>query len=85
MVKKRKLDGSDCRKCAQATDHLEAKGLIQHIDAVVWAVEGDPASEGMKLGSKHGVDLAPFFVVRGDDGTEEVYTSVMRLIKERLG
>jgi hypothetical protein len=31
-----------------------------------------------------GVDTAPFFIVRDDTG-EHVYTSVMRLIRDRLG
>lgn len=85
MVKKRKLDGSDCRKCNQAAAQLESRGLIDRINDVVWAVEGDPESDGMKLGAEHGVDTAPFFLVRDDSGATEVYTSVMRLIKERLG
>ncbi len=85
MVKKRKLDGTDCRKCAQAAQQLESRGLLDRIDEIVWAVEGDGESEGVQLGAKHGVELAPFFVVREDDGSEIVYTSVMRLIKERLG
>ena len=85
MVKKRKLDGSDCRKCAQATQQLESRGLLHRIDDTVWAVEGDAESEGMQLGATHGVEVAPFFVITEDDGSELVYTSVMRLIKERLG
>ncbi len=85
MVKKRKLDGSDCRKCNQAVQQLESRGLGHHIDEIVWAIEGDPESAGIKLGERHGVELAPFFIVRSDDGVEQVYTSVMRLIKERLG
>jgi hypothetical protein len=28
---------------------------------------------------------APFFIVRDDDGRETVYTSVLQLIRERLG
>jgi hypothetical protein len=31
-----------------------------------------------------GVERAPFFIVR-DDAGEHVYTSVMRLIRDRLG
>ncbi len=85
MIKKRKLDGSDCRKCNQAAAHLESRGLLDRIDDVVWAIEGDPDSVGMKLGAEHGVDTAPFFLVRENGAPPEVYTSVMRLIKERLG
>jgi len=85
MVKKRLLDGSECRKCRQAADQLSSRGLLERIDEVVWAVEGEPDSPGMQLGARFGIDTAPFFVVRDDAGTEQVYTSVMRLIKERLG
>jgi len=49
----------------------------------VWATEDDPTSPGMILGDQHGVDRAPFFIVR--DGTnEQIYTSVVRLILEHL-
>lgn len=85
MVKKRLRDGSDCRKCAQATEQLASRGLLDRIDEIVWAIEGDADSAGMQLGARLGVENAPFFVIREDDGSEEVYTSVMRLIKERLG
>jgi hypothetical protein len=84
MVKKKMRDGSDCRKCSEVTQHLEAKGLWDRIDEVVWAIEGDPDSPGMKLGEELGVERAPFFVVRdGDD--QKVYTSVLQLIRERFG
>ena len=83
MVKKRTRDGTECRKCAKATEHLRTRGLWSRIDEIVWAHEGDPASPGMELGKRLGVDQAPFFVVRdGDD--ERVYTSVIRLIRDRL-
>jgi hypothetical protein len=84
MVKKRLRDGSECRKCAQATEQLTSRGLWQRIDEVVEAQEGDPASAGSQLAERVGVDTAPFFIVRDDTG-EHVYTSVMRLIRDRLG
>jgi hypothetical protein len=84
MVKKRLADGRECRKCAQATAQLQQRGLWDRIDAVVEAQEGDPASPGAQLASRYGVAVAPFFVVRDGD-QEQVYTSVMRLIQERLG
>ncbi len=84
MVKKTLADGSDCRKCAEATATLEARGLWDRIDEVVWAHEGDPESPGMVLGAKHGVASAPFFIVSDDDGGEKVYISVLQLIRERL-
>lgn len=84
MVKKKLLDGSDCRKCAEITEHLRTRGLWDRIDEVVWAQEGDPSSPGMVLGTRLGVERAPFFVVRDGSG-EKVYTSVLQLIREQLG
>ncbi len=84
MVKKQMKDRSDCRKCAEVTDHLKARGLWDRVDEVVWAVEGDPESPGMKLGARLGVERAPFFVVRDEQG-EKVYLSVLQLIRERFG
>jgi hypothetical protein len=85
MVKKILADGSDCRKCAEATDHLASRGLWSRIDDVVWARENDPSSPGTLLGARLGVERAPFFIVRDDDGHETVYVSVLQLIRERLG
>jgi hypothetical protein len=84
MVKKRLADGSDCRKCAAITEHLKVRGFWGRIDEVVWAHEGDPESPGMKLGARLGVERAPFFVVRDEQG-EHVYTSMLQLIRERFG
>ncbi len=83
MVKKRLLDGSECRKCHEATAHLQSRGLWERIDAVVWACEDDPNSPGMVLGRRLGVDRAPFFVV-SDAGGEAVYVSVLQLARERF-
>lgn len=84
MVKKKLADGTDCRKCGEVTEYLATRGLWGRIDEVVWAHENDPESPGMRLGTRLGVERAPFFVVR-DDGGEHVYTSVLQLIQERLG
>jgi hypothetical protein len=84
MVKKKLRDGSDCRKCAEATEHLRSRGLLDRIDEVVWAHEDDPQSPGMVLGTRLGVERAPFFVVRDEQG-EKVYTSVLQLVRERFG
>ncbi len=84
MVKKKMKDGSDCRKCAEVTDFLRARGLWERIDEVVWAREDDPTSPGMVLGARLGVERAPFFVVR-DGAGETVYTSVLQLVRERFG
>jgi hypothetical protein len=84
MVKKKLRDGSDCRKCAEATEHLRSRGLLDRIDEVVWALEDDPSSPGMVLGERLGVERAPFFVVRDERG-EHVYTSVLQLVRDRFG
>ena len=84
MVKKRLADGSECLKCAEASEHLRVRGLWDRIDEVVWAREDDPSSPGMVLGARLGVERAPFFVFRDDDG-EHVYVSVLQLVRDRLG
>ncbi len=84
MIKKRLGDGSECRKCVEATEYLKARGLFERIDEIVWADEGDPASAGMALGQQLSVDRAPFFIVK-DNGHESVYTSVLQVIREHLG
>jgi hypothetical protein len=84
MIKKTLVDGSDCPKCAEATRYLESRGLWDRIDEVVWAREDDPSSPGMVEAARLGVDRAPFFVVDAD-GREEVYTSVLQLVRDRLG
>jgi hypothetical protein len=84
MVKKRLADGSECRKCQEATAHLQSRGLWQRIDEIIWADENDAASPGIVLGQKLGVANAPFFVVRDEKG-ESVYVSVLQLGRERLG
>lgn len=83
MVKKKMKDGSDCRKCNEATEYLRSRGLWEHVDEVVWAEEENPDSPGMQLGARLGVERAPFFVVR-DDGGKHVYTSVLQLVRDRF-
>lgn len=84
MIKKRLADGSECRKCGEATAYLQSRGLWDRVDEVVWAVEDDPASPGMTLAAEFGVPQAPFFVVR-TGGPASVYTSVLQLVREALG
>jgi phosphoadenosine phosphosulfate reductase len=83
MIKKRLANGQPCEKCVQAEDLLKRRGLWERIDEVVWADESDPNSAGMKLAQEKSVALAPFFIVKEGDA-EQVYTSVMGFIKERL-
>lgn len=81
MVKKRRIDGSECRKCAEASAHLRTRGLWDRIDEIVWAHEDDPESPGFVLGRQHGVERAPFFIVQDGD-REQVYVSVLQLVRE---
>jgi hypothetical protein len=83
MVKKRLTDGSECRKCQEATGLLQQRGLWGRITDVIWADEGDPSSAGMQLGARLGVEQAPFFIVHAD-GRESVYVSVLQLIRDRF-
>jgi hypothetical protein len=84
MVKKRLADGTECRKCQEATAHLQSRDLWTRVDEIVWALEDDPASPGIVLGQRLGVERAPFFVVRDERG-ESVYVSVLQLVRERFG
>jgi phosphoadenosine phosphosulfate reductase len=84
MVKKRLLSGEPCKKCNDAETLLKSRGLWDRIDEVLWAIEGDPESAGMKLAAAYKVELAPFFVVQDDHGEARVYTSTLQFIKEAL-
>jgi len=84
MVKKRLADGSECRKCVEASAHLKSRELWDRVDEVVWAVEDDPESAGMRLAAAHSLWQAPFFIVR-DGADERLYTSVLQLIRQELG
>jgi len=83
FVKKLKLDGTPCRKCAEVEDRLQAAGLMARIDQVIIADERAPDSEGMRLAAELDVDAAPFFVVTAN-GARTVYTSYLRLLREVL-
>ena len=84
FVKKIKVDGEPCRKCAEVEKRLNDAGMMSRIDEVVIADERDPESAGMALAAKHQVAVAPFFVVSEDDGTERVYTVYFQFLKEVL-
>ena len=84
MIKKRLADGSECRKCADATEHLKSRGVWDVVDEIVWADETDPASAGMQLAGALDIDRAPFFVV-DDEGGRSIYVSVLQLVREKLG
>jgi len=82
MVKKRLSGGRICEKCEQAEQLLRSRGVWERIDEVAWAVEGEPDSPGMLLSKRHGVELAPFFIVTAEDGADTVYTSALRMLRE---
>ncbi len=84
MVKKILLDGSPCGKCAQAEEIIRRRGYWERIDTVVIADEGDAESEGMKLAARYNIDLAPFFIVKDESGSERSYTRVFEFIKKEL-
>lgn len=83
MVKKELASGEPCKKCGQAEDLLRRRGFWERIDEVVYAVEADPSSVGMRLAAEHEVKLAPFFLVERGRGVE-VFTSVIQLVKDVL-
>ena len=82
MVKKQLINGEPCDKCVKAEEMLRQRGVWDQIDEVVWAIAGKPESPGMKLGAQYDINLAPFFVVTQEDGTDKVYRSALRFVKE---
>ncbi|MBM7059396.1 hypothetical protein JQX08_01630 [Pseudomonas sp. UL073] len=74
LVKKVLADGQDCRKCRDVLEQLERRGYLGRIDRIVIADERDPGGVGWMIAQHYGVDSAPFFIVRQDDGSEQVYT-----------
>lgn len=83
FVKKIKADGSPCKKCVEVEERLKTGNLMGRIDRTVIADERDASSEGMRLAAELGVEAAPFFIVDAD-GTQTVYTSYVKLLKEVL-
>ena len=81
MVKKRLINGEDCKKCVDAETLLRNRGLWSRIDEIAWAIEGHADSPGMVLAAQYQVDLAPFFIIRQDNGQTQVYTSTLQFIK----
>ncbi len=81
MVKKRLLNGAACKKCEQAETLLKNRGLWSLVSHVAWADEGNPDTEGQRLAQAHGVELAPFFIVKNAK-TTRVYTSALQFAKD---
>ncbi|MBL4635934.1 MAG: hypothetical protein JKY56_18885, partial [Kofleriaceae bacterium] len=82
MVKKRLATGEACAKCVQAEERLRERGHWDKVDSILWADESDPKSPGWELARTYNVEIAPFYLVRDDDGTTRVYLSVLKLMKE---
>ena len=84
FVKKIKLDGTPCRKCADVEQRLRDGGYLDRIDEIVIADESDRDSEGMRLARQYKVEIAPFFLVEDDNGKTDVYTIYFKFLKEVL-
>ncbi len=84
FVKKIKVDGSPCRKCAEVQSRLEKDGHIDKIDRTVIADERDNNSEGMQLAAQYEVERAPFFIVDDGDGEPQVFTVYFKFVNEIL-
>ncbi len=82
MVKRIMPDGSPCPKCQDVLKLLEDRGYSARIDRTLEASPRDPDGEGMRLVKALKMKRAPFFVVKKDDGSEVVYDSALRMIKE---
>lgn len=80
MVKKVLASGQPCAKCGQAEELLRKRKLWDQVTHVAIADERDPASEGMQLAKRHGIELAPFFLVEQGEKIE-ILTSVIKLAK----
>ncbi|MHC5348321.1 hypothetical protein [Metapseudomonas furukawaii] len=84
LVKKVLADGQDCRKCRDVMERLERSGQLARIDRILVADERDPSSAGWMAAQHYGVDTAPFFVVRHDDGRVEVYSVFLAFVRDVL-
>ena len=85
MVKKKLRDGSDCRKCAEATEHLRSRGLLDRIDEVVWALEDDPDQPGHGRSARGSASSARPSSSCATSAASTVYTSVLQLVRDRFG
>jgi len=84
FVKKIKVDGNPCRKCAEVQSRLEKEGYMNRIDRTVIADERDMNSEGMQLAKQYSVNLAPFFLVENEGKEAIIYTVYFKFINEVL-
>ncbi|MFP4622277.1 MAG: hypothetical protein ACLFM7_13270 [Bacteroidales bacterium] len=80
MVKKLLEDGSECKKCQEVTERLNAHNEMDKIDRIAYADVRDPESEGFKLAKKYNMDTTPFFLVE-DNEKVSVYKTYLELRK----
>ena len=78
MVKKRLADGSECKKCLEATAFLKDKGVWDQIDQIVWYDETVDASDGAALAQRFQMERAPFFIIERKNRDPQAIDSVMR-------
>ncbi len=81
MVKKIMEDGSECKKCREVVERMELNDEMKHIDRVGYADVRNEESEGYKIATRLGIDIAPFFIVE-EDGIETVYKTYMVMKKQ---
>ena len=81
FVKKILANGAPCPKCGDVERRLRENGLMSKIDHVAVADEREPDSEGMQLARRHGIDVAPFFLV-DEDGATTVHTIYFKFVRE---
>ena len=78
MVKKRLADGSECKKCLEATAFLKDKGVWDQIDEIVWYDETADSSPGALLAQQFEMERAPVFIIERKNREPQAIDSVMR-------
>ena len=80
FIKKKKLDGSYCRKCADVEKRLVDNAYMPFFDQILVADESDTQSDGSILSEKYSVERAPFFLA-DIDGVTTVFTVYFKFVK----
>lgn len=84
MVVKQSRQGETSEASLDVKNHLAAEGLINLIDRVAVAKEGDLSSEGMRLAEIYQVDRLPFFLIADEFGEVRLFTSYPQVLKDVL-
>jgi hypothetical protein len=84
MVVKQSRQGETSEASLEVKNHLSTNGLINLIDRVVVAEEGDLSSEGMRLAEIYQVDRLPFFLVADEMGEVRLFTAYPQVLKDVL-